>query len=83
MGVFEKPSFADGTKEIARAIADATSRGATTIVGGGDSVAAINLLGIADRFTHIATDGGASLEFMEGRELPGVEALCDVAEASL
>jgi phosphoglycerate kinase len=71
MGVFEKPSFANGTKEIARAIAEATSRGAVTIVGGGDSVAAIHLLGITDRFTH-----------MEGKVLPGVEALCDVAEAS-
>ena len=82
MGVFEKPRFADGTKEIARAVADATSRGAVSIVGGGDSVAAINLMGIADRFTHISTGGGASLEFMEGRSLPGVEALCDTAEAS-
>ena len=82
MGVFEKPRFADGTKEIARAVADATSRGAVSIVGGGDSVAAINLMGIADRFTHISTGGGASLEFMEGRSLPGVDALCDTAEAS-
>lgn len=83
MGVFEIPSFADGTKEIARAVADGTSRGAITIVGGGDSVAAINLMGLADRVTHISTGGGASLKFMEGNELPGVEALCDVAEASL
>jgi phosphoglycerate kinase len=82
MGVFEKPRFADGTKEIARAVADATSTGAVSIVGGGDSVAAINLMGIADRFTHISTGGGASLEFMEGRSLPGVDALCDTAEAS-
>jgi phosphoglycerate kinase len=80
MGIFEKPNFADGTKAIARAVADATERGATTIVGGGDSVAAITLMGIADSFTHISTGGGASLEFMEGRALPGVEALCDVAE---
>jgi phosphoglycerate kinase len=82
MGMFEKPSFAEGTKAVARAIADATDRGATTIVGGGDSVAAINLMGIANRFTHISTGGGASLEFMEGRTLPGVEALCDVAEVT-
>ncbi len=82
MGMFEKPSFAEGTKAVARAIADATDRGATTIVGGGDSVAAINLMGIANRFTHISTGGGASLEFMEGRPMPGVEALCDVAEVT-
>ena len=82
MGMFEKPSFAEGTKAVARAIADATDRGATTIVGGGDSVAAINLMGIANRYTHISTGGGASLEFMEGRVLPGVEALCDVAEVT-
>jgi phosphoglycerate kinase len=82
MGVFEKPRFAEGTKEIARSVANATSKGAVTIVGGGDSVAAINLMGIGDQFSHISTGGGASLEFMEGKELPGVGALCDVAEAS-
>ncbi len=83
MGVFEKPNFAEGTKAIARAVADGKNRGAITIVGGGDSVAAINLMGIAGQFSHISTGGGASLEFMEGRALPGVEALCDAAEASL
>ncbi len=81
MGIFEKPRFAEGTKEVARAIADATKKGAVTIVGGGDSVAAINLMGITGSFTHISTGGGASLEFMEGRALPGVVALCDAAEA--
>jgi len=82
MGIFEKPNFAEGTRAIARAVADATARGTVTIVGGGDSVAAISLMGIADRFTHISTGGGASLEFMEGQALPGVEALCDVAEVT-
>ncbi len=82
MGVFEKPNFAEGTKAIARAVSDATDRDVVTIVGGGDSVAAINLMGIADRFTHISTGGGASLAFMEGQALPGLEALCDVAEVT-
>lgn len=82
MGAFEKPNFAEGTRAIARAVAAATDRGATTIVGGGDSVAAISLMGIQDRFSHISTGGGAALEFMEGRTLPGVEALCDVASVT-
>ncbi len=82
MGIFEKPNFAEGTKAIARAVADSTERGATTIVGGGDSLAAINLMGIADRYSHVSTGGGASLEFVEGRPLPGVVALCDVAEVT-
>jgi phosphoglycerate kinase len=82
MGIFEKPNFAEGTRAVARAVADATQRGAVTIAGGGDSVAAISLMGLTKRFTHISTGGGASLEFMEGRALPGVEALCDVAEVT-
>jgi phosphoglycerate kinase len=77
MGVFEMPAFAKGTLEIARAVAAATGKGATSIVGGGDSVAAIHAAGLADKVSHISTGGGASLEFLGGRKLPGVEALTD------
>ncbi|HVA95295.1 MAG TPA: phosphoglycerate kinase [Candidatus Dormibacteraeota bacterium] len=77
MGVFEMPAFARGTLEIARAVAAATAQGATSIVGGGDSVAAIHAAGLADKISHISTGGGASLEFLAGRKLPGVEALTD------
>jgi len=75
MGVFEEPPFDQGTIGIAHAVAEAADRGATVIVGGGDSVAAITRAGIADRITHISTGGGATLEFLAGEELPGVEAL--------
>lgn len=75
MGVFEMPAFAKGTLAIAQAVAAATSAGATSIVGGGDSVAAIHQSGLASRISHISTGGGASLEFLGGRKLPGVEAL--------
>jgi 3-phosphoglycerate kinase len=79
MGVFEMPAFARGTLEIARAVVAATAEGATSIVGGGDSVAAIQQAGLADRISHISTGGGASLEFLGGRKLPGVEALTNKA----
>ena len=75
MGVFEMPSFAKGTLEVAKAVAAATVSGATSIVGGGDSVAAVHQSGAADKISHISTGGGASLEFLGGRKLPGVEAL--------
>ena len=75
LGMFEKPAFARGTLEVARAVAEATSKGATTIVGGGDSVAAVEAAGVAGKISHISTGGGASLEFLAGRKLPGVEAL--------
>jgi phosphoglycerate kinase len=77
MGVFEMPAFAKGTLEIAKAVAAATTGGATSIVGGGDSVAAIHQSGLSHKISHISTGGGASLEFLGGRKLPGVEALTD------
>jgi phosphoglycerate kinase len=79
MGVFEEPPFNEGTIGIARAVAEAADRGATVIVGGGDSVAAVTQAGVADRITHISTGGGATLEFLAGEELPGVVALTDKA----
>jgi len=75
MGVFEMPAFAKGTLEIAKAVSAATTAGATSIVGGGDSVAAVHQSGVANKISHISTGGGASLEFLGGRKLPGVEAL--------
>ena len=77
LGVFEIPSFAHGTKAVARALAERADAGATVVVGGGDSVAAVTQQGLAGRMTHISTGGGASLEFLEGRELPGVTVLQD------
>lgn len=77
MGVFEMENFADGTFEVANALATATENGATTIIGGGDSASAIKVAGLSDKVSHVSTGGGASLEYLEGKELPGVAALTD------
>jgi len=75
MGVFEMPKFAKGTETIAHAVVDATEKGAYSLIGGGDSAAAVNQLGYGDRVSYVSTGGGALLEFMEGKILPGVAAL--------
>jgi len=77
MGVFEFDKFAVGTEAIARTLADLTGQGVTTIIGGGDSVAAVEKVGVAEKMSHISTGGGASLELLEGKELPGIAALDD------
>jgi phosphoglycerate kinase len=77
MGVFEIPETAKGTYAIAHLLAEVTAGGATTVIGGGDSASAVAKAGVADKVSHVSTGGGASLEFIEGKILPGVAALTD------
>jgi phosphoglycerate kinase len=77
LGVFEIPVFGEGTRQIARFVAEMADGGATVVIGGGDSVAAIEQQGLAGKMTHISTGGGASLEFLEGRTLPGIAVIPD------
>ncbi|NBU51138.1 MAG: phosphoglycerate kinase [Chitinophagia bacterium] len=77
LGVFEFPKFANGTMAVAKAVADATSKGAFSLIGGGDSVSAINKSGLSDRVSFISTGGGAMLEYLEGKPLPGIKAILD------
>ncbi len=75
MGVFERPDYAKGTRAVAEAVAKATSAGAVSVIGGGDSAAAVEEMGLADKMTHISTGGGASLEYLEGKAMPPLEVL--------
>lgn len=77
MGVFEFDAFAKGTLDVAQAVAEATGRGAVSIVGGGDSIAALKKTGLSDRISHISTGGGATLEMLEGKILPGIAAIAE------
>jgi phosphoglycerate kinase len=77
MGVFEQAAYAEGTRVVGLSVAEATAAGATSIVGGGDSAAAVAAYGLADRMTHVSTGGGATLEYLAGKELPGVASLTD------
>ena len=77
MGVFEFDAFAKGTTAVAKTLAGLTKEGAITIIGGGDSVAAVEKAGLAEEMSHVSTGGGASLELLEGKVLPGVKALDD------